>query len=147
MNTRLTRTLAILTLGGLLVAGSAAAQNQNQGQKDLRDWQKGPPSIEEKLAKISDALDLSDEQVVDMLLVLQEQERNREALHEQTMAMLGPEICAHRAEAEDAIANILTAEQLETFMQIREERQERAQNRDRRGKGRGDLDCSQYEEG
>ena len=55
MNTRLTRNLAILTLGGLLVAGSAAAQNQNQGQKDLRDWQKGPPSIEEKLAKISDA--------------------------------------------------------------------------------------------
>ena len=38
MNTRLTKSLVILTLGGLLAAGSAAAQNQNQGQKGLRDW-------------------------------------------------------------------------------------------------------------
>jgi Spy/CpxP family protein refolding chaperone len=145
MNTRLTKSLVILTLGGLLAAGSAAAQNQNQGQKGLRDWQKGPPSIEVKLARVSEALDLSDEQTVDMLLVLQEQERKRDALQDQTMVLLGPEICAHRSEAEEAMTAILTPEQIETFMQIRQERQDKARQRNRGG--RGALDCSSYEGG
>ena len=61
--------------------------------------------------------------------------------------MLGPELCANRAETEEAILSILTPEQAETWMQLREERQERGENRDRGRKRRGELDCSVYEDG
>jgi hypothetical protein len=140
MNIRLSKSISIIAIVSLLAAGAALAQKQ-QG---VRDWQKGPPSVEEKLARISAALDLSDEQSVEMLVVLQQQEEAGAALHEQTMALIGPEICAHKLETEEAILAILTPEQTETFLQIREERRAKAEEHDhgRRGRG-GDLDCSE----
>ena len=107
MNTRLTKTASILAVVSLLAAGSAFAEKQHGG----RDWQKGPPSVEERLARISAALDLNDEQSLEMLAILQEQEENKAALHEQMMELMGPEICAQRAQTEEAILGILTAEQ------------------------------------
>ena len=86
MNTRLSKTITILAVVSLLTAGSALAQRQNGD----RDWQKGPPSVEEKLARISAALGRDDQQAVDMFFVLQEQEQYKAALHEQTMALMGP---------------------------------------------------------
>jgi len=138
MNTRLSKTVTILAIISLLTAGSALAQRQS-GE---RDAQNGPPSVEERLARISAEFGLSDQQSVDMLLVLQAQEENRAALHEQTMALLGPEICAQRAEAEAAILAILDQEQTELFLQKKAERQENAERKGRRGNRRGHLDCS-----
>jgi hypothetical protein len=141
MRIRLSKTISIFAIVGLMAAGTALAQNQ-QG---VRDWHKDPPSVEEKLARISAALDLSDEQSVEMLVILQQQEEARVALHEQTMALIGPEICAHKFESEEAILAILTAAQTETFLQIRGERQLKAEKHDRGRRGRGgDLDCSGY---
>jgi Spy/CpxP family protein refolding chaperone len=143
MNTHLSKTISIVVIVSLMTAGAAFAQNQ----KGDRDWQKGPPRVEEKLARISAALDLSDQQSIDMLVILQEQEEKRTALHDQSMLLMGPEICAQRAEAEDAILAILTPEQVETFLQIREERQDKAKDRGHGRKGRRGLDCSDYEGG
>jgi len=143
MHTRLSNIATILAIASLLAAGSALAQNQ----KNKRDWQSAPPSVEEKLAHISAALDLSDEQSVEMLVVLQEQKEKRVLLHEQSMALMGPEICAHKYETEEAILAILTPEQTETFLQIREERQDKAHEQKRGGRNRGDLDCTGYEGG
>ena len=142
MRNHLSKTLSIIAIVSLMAAGTALAQNQ-QG---AGAWQKDPPRVEEKLAHISAALDLSDEQSLEMLVILQQQEEARAALHEQTMTLIGPEICAHKLETGEAILAILTAEQTETFLQIREERQLKAEKHDRGRRGRGgDLDCSGYE--
>jgi len=129
MNTRFSKTIMALAIVCLLSAGNAFAQKQNGG----RDWQT-TPSVEDKLARISGALDLSDEQSMEMLQILQEQERQRLALHEQTMALMGPEICAQRANHEEAILAILTAEQAGLFQQHTEQRRDRA---GRKGSSRG----------
>jgi len=139
MNSRLSKMLSILAVISLLSAGGAIAQNQ---RGDREDWQKGPPTAEEKLAQISAALNLSGDQSQEMLRLLQEQGDKNAALHEQTMLLMGPEICAQRAENEEAILAILDAEQTELFLQIKEQRQLANTNRKgRRGNGMGELDC------
>jgi len=147
MKNRLSSAVSALAIACLLTTGSALADSQQRYREMDGDWQKGPPSVETKLARISYALDLSDEQSAQMLTVLQEQERKRAALHEQTMTLLGPEICAERAETEAAILSILDAEQAALFDEIRQKRQERKQYGDkgnRKGKRNGDLDCTDY---
>ena len=138
MNTRLSKMVSILTIASLLTAGSVLAQNR---QSD-NDWQKGPPTAEEKLARISAALNLSGDQSQEMLRVLQEQGEKGAALHEQTMMIMGPEICAQRAENEEAILAILDADQTEQFLQMKEQRRADAANtRNRNAKRMGELDC------
>ena len=92
--------------------------------------------------EVSDALNLSDEQTVAMLVILQRQAEQKAALHEQVMVLMGPEICAQRAETEDAILALLDAEQTELFLQAKEERKLKAEQQNRSGKRRGELDCS-----
>ena len=138
MNTRLSKMVSILTIASLLTAGSVLAQNR---QSD-NDWQKGPPTAEEKLARISAALNLSGDQSQEMLRVLQDQGEKGAALHEQTMMIMGPEICAQRAENEEAILAILDADQTELFLQMKEQRRADAANtRNRNAKRMGELDC------
>ena len=140
MNTVSSKFAMVLAVLLLLAAGAVAAQNEQAG----REWKQGPPSVEDMLARMSDALELSDEQAIEMLVVLQQHAAEKAALHEQTMALMGPEICAQRASAEEDILAILTPEQTEQFLQIREERKARAEERNR-GRGRNRHDCSQYE--
>ena len=138
MNTRLSKMVSILAIASLLTAGSVLAQNR---QSD-NDWQKGPPTAEEKLVRISAALNLSGDQSQEMLRVLQEQGEKGAALHEQTMMLMGPEICAQRAENEEAILAILDADQTELFLQMKEQRRADAANtRNRNAKRMGELDC------
>lgn len=139
MKNRLSSTIALIALAGLIASGSATAQNPPRDRD--RDWHKGPPSVEQKLARISAALDLSDEQSVQMLGILQEQEQKRAALHEQSMALLGPEICAQRNEAEEAVLSILDEEQAARYFELRQQREERAGQRERRRERKGGLDC------
>ena len=138
MKTFLKPIVSILAVASLIAAGSTFAQQQHKGD---RDWHKGPPSVEEKLARISDALDLTDQQSTEMLAVLQEQESNREALHQRTMEIMGAEICAQKAQAEEAILAILDAEQAELFLQMKEDRQVRANGPTRSRKGHDGPDC------
>ena len=138
MNTRLSRMISILAIISLLSAGSAFAQNQ-KGDRD--DWQKGPPSVEERLARISAALNLDSQQSLEMHALMQEQAENQAAIHEQAMAMLGPEICAQRAEHEAAMLTILDPDQTELFMQIKQERQAKANRKGRGGNRMGELNC------
>ena len=143
MNTFLKTTASVIALTGLLAASNALAQTP----KGDRDWQKGPTSVEEKLARISGALDLSDEQSAEMLALLQQQEKNRQDLHDRTMAIMGAEICAQKALAEEEILSILDTDQAELFLQMKADRQARGGDRNRSRKGRGDLDCTEFEGG
>lgn len=133
--------VSVLAVASLLAAGGAFAQQQQPGG---RDWHKGPPSVEEKLARLSDALDLSDQQSADMLAVLQELENQKIALRQRTMEIMGAEICAQRARGEEAILAILDAEQAELFLQMQLERQIRASSRTRSRQDHDAPDCSGY---
>mgnify|MGYP001812420880 FL=1 len=140
MNVFSRKSAMVLAVLFLLTSGAVAAQNTEGG----REWKQGPPSVEDMLARMSEALELSDEQAVEMLVVLQQHAAEKAAMHEQTMALMGPEICAQRASAEEDILAILTPEQTEQFLQIREDRKARAEERNS-GRGRNRHDCSQYE--
>jgi hypothetical protein len=69
---------------------------------------------------------------------LQEEGEQRAALHAQTMMLMGPEICAQRAENEEAILAILDANQTELFLQMKEQRQA---SQSRNAKRMGELNC------
>lgn len=142
MKTRLSLIVSFL-LAALLASGSALAQKP-QGK---RDFFGGPPSAEEHLLRLSEALDLSDEQSVSLLTVLHEKEARRAALHERAIELIGADVCALRAETESDILAILTPEQGEQFLQSMEQRRVRAGERDRQRSRRGSLDCSQYGDG
>ena len=141
MKTLIKSTVTVLTVTGLLTAASAFA-GPPMGD---RDWQKGPPRVEEKLARISWALSLTDEQSAEMLTILQEQERDQLALHEQTMQIMGAEICAQRTRTEEAILAILDDDQQALFLQMKEERLAQKANRKHSRIGQETLDCDSYE--
>ena len=138
MNHHFSKFIATLAIISLLAAGSALAQNKQGGQ---RDWQKGPPSVEEKLARISAALDLDEQQAREMLVVLQNHEADRVALHERTMEIMGPEICAQKLDHEQAVLDILTPEQTEIFLEMNEQRRTKADRKRGGDNGRQKLDC------
>ncbi|MFC1689196.1 hypothetical protein ACFL07_05985 [Pseudomonadota bacterium] len=133
-------TALVLTVLGLMASGSAVAEKGDGG----RDWKQGPPSVEDVLARMSETLDLSNQQAIDLLVVLQQHAAERNALHEQTMVIMGPEICAQQEAAEDDVLAILTSEQAEQFMLLKEERRTKAAERAHR-KGKNRPDCSQFE--
>jgi len=140
MKTTTRLTISILAVTSLLAAGNVLAKHP----KGDRDGHKGPPSVEEQLARISDSLELSDEQSAEMLVILQEADKNRAALHEQTMEIMGAAICAQKAQTEEAILSVLDDGQAESFLEMKAEREARAQDRSHSRKGRGGPDCDEY---
>jgi Spy/CpxP family protein refolding chaperone len=123
-------------LAALLMAGPALAQGLGQGpgqsmgqsmgqghpQRIDRQGHHGPPDAVEQLARMQQTLDLSDEQSLQMLEVLQTAEADREALHTRVMESFQPEFCALRDRKEADILAILTPEQAATFEQLKQER-------------------------
>ncbi len=61
------------------------------------------------------------------------------------MALMGPEICAQKAETEEAMLGILDADQAQQFLELQAQREERAQDRFGKRKGPMGPDCSEYE--
>jgi len=138
---KLKSTLVFVT-ATLLVAGSAAAQ-QEWGGKEDHGRHHGPHDAESRVAHMTQELDLTDEQSAELLQVMQVADAEREALHQAIMKQMEPEICGLQVSTEQEIRNILTEDQLAA---MEASRRERAGKRDRRfGRGFGDLDCSAYE--
>lgn len=109
----------------MLTAGVVLAQSERFD----RQWHQGPPGAAQKLAHLDRALDLSDEQALQLLDVLQAAEAEREALHAQAMDAFQPEICALRQTTEVEIRAILTADQIATLEQLQQERPGRREGR------------------
>lgn len=124
------KTLAVLLAGGFLFTAAVQADSQRRD----REWHQGPPTAEQQLYRMSEALDLDSDQSVALFAVLQAAHDERQALHEEVMAAFGPEMCSLRQDTEAAILAILTEEQAETFLALKDERQERKQTR-RGGEG------------
>jgi hypothetical protein len=134
MKTSVKKTVTIMAVVSLLAAGSALAQRKDEG----RDWPHHPPSAEQQLMRLSSALNLDSEQSVQLLVVLQEQAENRAALRQQVMELVGPEMCAQKADFEDSVLGILNEEQTEQFLSLQDERRDKRDDR-----RRGDMDCPQ----
>ena len=137
MKTYFPKTLTALALAGFLLSAPLSAQPEHGNRNALQ----GPPSAEEQLARMSEALDLSDEQAVALLEVLQAARAEREAIHEQAMDQFGPELCALKQDTEARILAILTTEQAALLEQRKEERAANAGKRRNRDKER--FDCSE----
>lgn len=141
MNTRITIPVTILAISCLLAAGSTFAQSEDG--KGKRNGRGGPPSVEERLARISERLDLSDEQAVEMLQLMQIQNRERKAFRDANMEEMAPEICAMQDDHEAAILEILDDEQEVEFIEMKDKFKNRAKGRrGGRGDGPGRIDCS-----
>lgn len=121
----------------LLVAGSVQAQPDNR-----RDRKGGPPSAEAKLARMTEHLGLNEEQSADMLLVLQQDERQRQELRDQIVADYKPSLCAQKDETRVAIMAILDEEQAEVFAARAEQSGGKGRGKGKRSGGSGfDVDC------
>ena len=131
--------LATVLLAGLLSAMAALAQAEHAD----RYWHHGPPGAAGRLAHLDRALDLTDEQSLQLLEVLQVAEAERAALHERVMESLRPEICALKQSTEAEILAILTPEQAAAFEQMHQERAGRDEGRHAGRHGGRALDCSQ----
>jgi Spy/CpxP family protein refolding chaperone len=126
----------------LLVAASAVAR-QDGGPHGDRSGHRGPPDAEMRVAKMTQMLDLTDEQSARLLVVMQDVDLERDALHDRIMEQMKPELCDLQLRTESEINTILTPEQLALLQEQKESRPERARDRGRRGMDR--LDCSEFE--
>ena len=124
---------AALTLAALFAAGTALAQADRLD----RQWHHGPPGPIQQLAHLEQALDLTDEQSLELLELLQAAEADREALHTRAMESFQPEACALRERTQAEIMAILTPEQAATLEQLRQERAGRRESR----RGAPKLEC------
>lgn len=144
MKSRLSIIITLTLAAGLLLSAAAmAGQPRHQGNPGLFG---GPPGTAEKLARLSEALGLSDAQEVEMLEVLQSNEAQRQELHERTMDLMGEEICQSRADREAAILAVLDEEQTTLFLEQREKRQAGGPGKGKGRRGEPGLDCSEYDD-
>jgi hypothetical protein len=132
----------VLALLVILLPASVLQAQSNQ------HWQHGPPDAETRLARLTSALDLSDEQSAELLAFFQNMDQERLALREQIIREMTPQICAHRADTEAELARILSQEQLAWMEELKANRQQRGQGKQRNRntgmdwQGMPDLDCS-----
>lgn len=124
---------AAFTLAALFAAGAALAQAERLD----RQWHHGPPGAVQQLAHLEQALDLTDDQALQLLEVLQAAEAEREALHTRAMESFQPEVCALRERTRTEIMAILSPEQAVALEELKQERAGRREGR----RGAPKLDC------
>lgn len=136
MNHPITTVLAITLALALFPAGQLQAQPDKARHH-------GPPDAEMRVAHMSRALELSDEQSARLLVVFQAVDEERQALHEQVMLQMKPQICELQLATRAEVNEILDAEQLARLEDMKARRES---NNNRRGwRGMHDLDCSAFE--
>lgn len=149
MNTRFSKSVAVLAIVSLLSAGSVFAANGNgdgNGQKGGKggadtEWTGGPAH---KMARMSEMLGLDAAQEDAILNQLRIQDENRAALREQIQLEFGGEICSQRAanqaDMDALLASILTPEQYALHLEMQANREANRANR-QGGRGNGGFEC------
>lgn len=104
------------------------------------------PSPEEKVERLTEQLDLSEQQASDLLDIFTAAEQEREAMRAEHEALIRQDMCALFTSTNAQVESVLTADQyarLEEKMQRRaEHRAEHASWRGKEGRGRPSLeDC------
>ena len=142
MKTPSTRAVLAIATAFLLVAGSAMAR-QEGGRHGYPDGHRGPPDAETRVARMTQALDLTDEQSARLLVVMQDLDSERRVLHDQVMEQMKPELCDLQSRPDSEIADILTPEHHVLAEELKAERPGKGSRRGRRGPE--GLDCSEFE--
>ena len=106
-----------LAAAALLVSAAAYAGPPDHDGS----WRMGPPNAEQRLARMSQELDLDPVQSRQMLRLLQEADADHEAVRARFFEEAGPELCAIRQNTEAEIMTLLTPEQAEQFQLLKEE--------------------------
>lgn len=123
--------ISTIALSILCAAFAAPAFAGPGGDRDGRH--RGLPSAEERVAWMSEKLDLSDAQSAQLLEVMQRAEEERQALRQQFEAEMKPEICAAVERTSEEIRSILDPAQVAQFDEMLARRGEFAERRGRRG--------------
>ncbi len=129
----------IATLLTITLAVTLFAASQLQAGSD-RDRRHGPPDAEMRVAHMSRALELSDEQSAQLLDLFQAVDEERRAMHEQTMELMKPQICELKLATQTELEGILDEVQLAEMEEMKAMRE--SDNDHRRWRGMHDLDCS-----
>ena len=118
------------------------AAGQLQARPDMARHH-GPPDAEMRVAHMSIALELSDEQSAELLELFQAVDEERRALHEQTMEQMKPQFCELQLATRAELERILDEDQL---AQLEEMKASRESDNDRwKSRGMHDLDCLEFE--
>jgi len=125
-----------LAAAALLVSAAAYAGPPDHDGS----WRRGPPNAEQRLARMSQELDLDPVQSRQMLRLLQEADADHEAVRARFFEEAGPELCAIRQNTEAEIMALLTPEQAEQFQLLKEETNLR-RNLKQRGRHGAFPDC------
>jgi hypothetical protein len=118
--------------------------SQLQAQPDERRH-RGQPGAEMRVAHLTRALNLSDQQSADLLEVFQAVDEERKALRQQAAQQIKPQICELQQATKDEISRILDEEQLAKLEEIKSGREQKREGRG--GRGMRDVDCSDVEFG
>jgi len=134
------QTMTTLLATTLALALFPASQLQAQPDQARHH---GPPDAEMRVSHMSRALELSEEQSARLLEVFQAVDEERQALHEQVMLQMKPQLCERQLATRAEVQEILDAEQL-AILEDKKARRESNNNR-KNWRGMRDLDCSAYE--
>lgn len=134
------RIFAVLLTAAAMLTGITALAG---GPERDGPWRMGPAGPEQRLARLSEQLDLSPEQSRQMLQLLQAAADDHEAVRERFFEQFGPEICAIRQNTEADILALLTPAQVAQFELLKAQRDEK-QIRQRNGVS-ARHDCSAYD--
>lgn len=128
-----------ITLIAITLATTLLPVSQLQAQPDASRHH-GPPSAETRLAHMSRVLELSDEQSARLLEVFQVVDEERQALHEQALQQMKPQMCELQLATRAEIGEILDQEQLAKLDDMKA--RHKPDNGHRGWRGMHDLDCS-----
>ncbi len=125
--------LLVLLAVTLLPATNLQAQPDRAGQH-------GPPDAETRVAHLTRALDLTDQQSAELLEVFQAVDEEREALRQQARLQMKPQICELQLATEAEVSRILDEKQAAKLEDIKAGQKPARARGDRLGMH--ELDCS-----
>jgi len=132
----------ITTLLTTTLAVTLFAAGQLQARPDMARHH-GRPDAEMRVAHMSSALGLSDEQSAQLLELFQAVDEERRALHAQTMEQMKPQICELQLTTRTAVGEILDDEQQAQLEEMKASHE--SDKGHHRSRGMHDLDCSSFE--
>ena len=150
MNTRFSKSILVLAIVSMLGTGAALAGNVNGNGDGSGDGNPGGKFSTEgdfngspanRMARISERLDLDPDQEKALLDMFYLHEQERADMRAEIMGMYGETICAQRQDHQQDFLKILTGEQLAEHEAMMAEREARRAN-NRKGRGEGGFDCS-----
>ena len=124
-----------------ILAVTVFAAGQLQARPDMARHH-GRPDAEMRVAHMSSALELSDQQSTQLLELFQDVDEERRAMHEQTMELMKPQICELQLSTWTAVNEILDDDQQVQLEELKASRE--SDKGHHRSRGMHDLDCSAF---